>query len=474
MTDRNIGRRAAAGKTGRRRWVIAWTLVMATALVLGGGSALFPTVRMQGQLICVLVLAVALWRADAGRDMPRSVAPLWMLGALALLFVGHLVPLPPALWEMLPGRNIVADGDRLLFGAARWRPVSIDPDATLQSALTLVPPIALFVAAWRGSERRLHALVAGIVFAAGLSLLLALIQVATRGAPETYIYPTLHMGLPTGIFANRNHQGALFVIVAPFAAALVRRYAPPGPRALILAGAALALCAMGTLLTGSRTAAALLPVGLAGAILILMPPVPPRRRVVIGAGLAVLSAAAILLAVALGGDALGALGDRATPLDDVRFRFWPAVVDAGVATLPLGTGIGTFRPAYDMYEPRHLVAPLYVAHAHNDYLEILLEAGIPGLLLVTAFAAWAILAGAQVWRAGSMDRLRPLGQAAAVAIVVMLLHSLADYPLRTAALSAVTGLACAVLARVATEPLSRSRAHNRAKPRQVLTGASEQ
>jgi O-antigen ligase len=463
-----------------RRGTAAWAIAVAALLVVGGGSALFPTIRMQGQLIGVALLAVALWRGDAGGGGPRSAAPLWLLGALAVLFILNLIPLPPALWERLPGRDIVADGDRLLFGAAQWRPISIDPDATLQSALMLVPAIAFFVMGWRGSEPRLYAVVAGILAAAGISLLLALVQVALRGAPATYIYPTLHVGLPTGIFGNRNHQGAMFVMVAPFVAALASRRGRPDLRGMILTAAALALCVVGTLITGSRTAAALLPVGLAGAILILMPPVPPRRLAAIGAALVVLTLGAILLTVSLGGDALGALGNRAVPLDDARFRFWPAVVDAGRATLPLGTGIGTFRPAYDLFEPAYLVAPLYVAHAHNDYLEILLEAGIPGLLLVALFGGWAIMAGAAAWSSdgGNVNSLRPLGRAAAVAIVVVLLHSLADYPLRTTTLSAVFGFACAILARAAQRPattsLSTPRATNRAPGGPVFTKASEQ
>lgn len=466
---------------GGRRGAIAWAIAVAAMFVVGGGSALFPTMRMQGQLIGVLLLAVALWCSDAGHDTPRSTAPLWMLGALALLFVLHLVPLPPALWERLPGRSVVAQGDRLLFGAAPWRALSIDPDATVQSALMLVPAIALFVAAWRGSERRLRAIITGMLAAGGISLLMALVQVALRGAAMTYIYPTLHVGLPTGIFANRNHQGAMFVMASPFIAALACQHGRPGGRGLVPVAAGLTLCVVGTLITGSRTAAALLPIGLAGAILILMPPVPPRRLIAIGAALVVLTLGAIMLIVVLGGDALGALGSRAGPLDDTRFRFWPAVMKAGVATLPVGTGIGTFRHAYDLYEPAALIAPLYVAHAHNDYLEILLESGVPGLLLAAAFVVWALRAGASAWtlsvggglsNRATSEKMRPLARAATIAIVVALLHSVADYPLRTTTLSAMFAFACAMLARGVTPSLSMTKPVNTGDGRPVLTRSS--
>jgi len=114
---------------------------MMVLVVLGGGSALFPSTRMLAELIGVALLAVALWRDDAGRGTPRASTPLWLLATLAGLFVLHLIPLPPALWTLVPGRDIVADGDRLLFDAMPWRALSIDPDATIRSALMLIPAV---------------------------------------------------------------------------------------------------------------------------------------------------------------------------------------------------------------------------------------------------------------------------------------------------------------------------------------------
>ena len=60
-----------------------------------------------------------------------------------------------------------------------------------------------------------------------------------------------------------------------------------------------------------------------------------------------------------------------------------------------------------------------------------------------AFLAWWVRAGFSVWR---KDRGRPFVRAATIASGAILLHSLVDYPLRTAALSACFGMCLALMA----------------------------
>jgi O-antigen ligase len=92
-------------------------------------------------------------------------------------------------------------------------------------------------------------------------------------------------------------------------------------------------------------------------------------------------------------------------------------------------------------------------HAHNDWLELLLETGIAGVLLAAAFLGWWGLRVRAVWRAEERD---PFAQAAVIASAAMLLHSIVDYPLRTAALSAVFA-ACLGLMAGARPHVKRSR-----------------
>jgi O-antigen ligase len=90
-------------------------------------------------------------------------------------------------------------------------------------------------------------------------------------------------------------------------------------------------------------------------------------------------------------------------------------------------------------EPDNLLRPTFSNHAHNEALEILFTAGIPGAaltLLAIVFLAVAI------WRA-----LRTSGDAALfkrlgiVVIILLAIASISDYPVRTPILSAVFVLA---------------------------------
>jgi O-antigen ligase len=84
---------------------------------------------------------------------------------------------------------------------------------------------------------------------------------------------------------------------------------------------------------------------------------------------------------------------------------------------------------------------VFAERAHNDLLQLVIEAGVPGLLLLVAFLALVILAA----RSFLMGRTRTLadhGQhgVIAVALAVPLLHSLVDYPLRTLSITVLLGL----------------------------------
>jgi O-antigen ligase len=90
----------------------------------------------------------------------------------------------------------------------------------------------------------------------------------------------------------------------------------------------------------------------------------------------------------------------------------------------------------------------YVNRAHNDWLELGLEGGgltITGLLV---FFVWFGRSSFQIWRPGKTgaDALdTALARAGSIVVVLLLLHSIVDYPLRTTAMMVVFALACALL-----------------------------
>jgi hypothetical protein len=124
------------------------------------------------------------------------------------------------------------------------------------------------------------------------------------------------------------------------------------------------------------------------------------------------------------------------------------VIEAARAYMPLGSGIGTFVPVFQAFErPEYGFGDAYVNRAHNEYLELWLETGIVGLVAMLLLLAWGAVSFVSVWRVGLPDARRRdnlLACAATLAPVLLLAHSMVDYPLRTPALMAVFALATAM------------------------------
>lgn len=111
-----------------------------------------------------------------------------------------------------------------------------------------------------------------------------------------------------------------------------------------------------------------------------------------------------------------------------------------------GTGLGSFVLIYPMYEARDSIVYVYANHAHNDYLEVLLEVGI---IAVPMFALYVFMIIKNISRT-------KLTQAAALSILAVLVHSIVDFPLRNMAI----GVVFAVLSAIILSQRSDAEAHS--------------
>jgi O-antigen ligase len=126
-------------------------------------------------------------------------------------------------------------------------------------------------------------------------------------------------------------------------------------------------------------------------------------------------------------------------MEDLRWPVWQSILDMLPHYLPWGSGVGSYVEAYQVLEPDNLLRRTFSNHAHNEALETLFTAGIPGAALVVLASVFLAVAA---WRG-----LRSSGDAALfkrsgiVAIILLAIASLSDYPVRTPILSAVFVLA---------------------------------
>jgi O-antigen ligase len=136
----------------------------------------------------------------------------------------------------------------------------------------------------------------------------------------------------------------------------------------------------------------------------------------------------------------------ADPFEDGRRTYMHPTLQAAATYSPLGSGLGTFREAYQPFERISPVGAekVIVNHAHNDYLELWMATGwlvIPcALFLFGSLISAGFFHRSHESKSGRMHRLT-----AVIALLVPVLHSLFDYPLRTTAHIAVVGLLAGIV-----------------------------
>lgn len=433
-------------QAGGRGDAIAAGGLLVVALIFGGGSRLFPAFRLLVELAAVLALAWFTWRPW---QRPQG-WPTWMAIALlvgtVLLLLAQLVPLPPSTWQALPGRQEAAAVYAAADASDRAAPLSLDPAGTRASIAFFLVPLAMFVAALRSGangRRLLLRLIAGFAILNG-----ALVVLQFQGLSWLTFYYTTSTRPGTGLFANKNHSAVFLVAAMPALAWTIMQgwhTAPPATRRWVAAAATgfISLTVFGCL---SRAGLALLPIGLAVSGMILVERWPTRRNAALMVG--GLLVVAVLLAIVLPQTAVvGRALERFDADSDLRYQFWPVVVDAVKAYLPVGSGFGTFPQVFATREPLSIVRPTYVNHAHSDYMEIALEGGAPAIILVACFLAWlGVIAAMRLWNS-RQARAAFMPVAIAVAgLLELMLHSILDYPLRTLALASLAATYCAMLA----------------------------
>lgn len=136
---------------------------------------------------------------------------------------------------------------------------------------------------------------------------------------------------------------------------------------------------------------------------------------------------------------LATLLERAA-FEEGRMGHWRDAVRAVPDFWRTGSGLGTYRYVYGLYETKPASAWFY--HAENQYLETLIEGGVVGLSLFVAFLG---LVGAASWRLlrGGADELAPVvGWVGLFALATQVVHAFFDFGLRIPANSVLFALIC--------------------------------
>ncbi|HJQ67364.1 MAG TPA: O-antigen ligase family protein [Blastocatellia bacterium] len=371
--------------------------------------------------------------------------------------------------------------------------LSMDVEATRSTVIVLIILLASFIIAanFFASRERLGTLASFlIIFGVALSLF-GLLQYF---ASETYIYGFRPMKKNQGFgpFINRNHFAGYMEMLIPVPLSLIVARAVH-KQSWVFYGFAAAIMGLGVVTSLSRGGILSLMAGLlfiAAASSLLRKNRPPkgfeqgRSASIVKRFAAVAAVAATIIVGVVWIGAEDVIRRTAETVDQARSSeeayssrkwIWKDTWKMVLAYPVLGVGIGAYETVFPAFASGG-ESRVRVDFAHNDYLQVLADAGIVGGLLALWFIyliARAVLRGLR-----DPDPLRAaMAMAAGAGIFSILVHSLFDFNLQIPSnsllfllLSAVASYAGAGADRESARPALKQTASSDASP--LATGAS--
>jgi O-antigen ligase len=385
-----------------------------------------------GLLSIAAAVLFALWTGDG-------------LKARSFRFSGSKLQIPIlglisiAVVQLLPIGNAGLSPGLLNIPAASA--LSMDAYATRFFLLRLAIAFIFFAAAlvFINSQKRLRRMALMIVIFGAVMAFAGILQ---RLASPDAIYgmrPT-PQAIPFGPFVNQHHFAAFMEMTAGLTLGLLFGGGVKKDKTALL-GICAVLMGIAVLMTGSR-GGFLSMLGVIGFVLAARfftggsrsdAAAGPTSKLaaVVGSAAAVILIAGTTLYLGAGGPLLRGLGfsDQQTDITSGRSHFWSIALQIFSDHPIIGAGFDAFAAAFSKYDTWH---GLYrVEQAHNDYLQMLADAGILGFACVAAFIFLLFRRGLKVISNATDDFRRSVAVGAMAGCFGILIHSFFDFPMRT-------------------------------------------
>jgi O-antigen ligase len=406
-----------------------------------------------GILTAVVFSLSALSRQEITDDPASKRCFIW--GATVITYgLFQLVPLPsrwlgtlhPALLQLI---SIPSMAGRLLASGKNLVPVeeiptlhavTIYPFATEMelSRLTIYFMIFLMAAFGPRTHEQIHSVVRVLAIFGFILALFAVTQKALWNGKLYWFRELTHGGSPLGPFVNRNHYAGWMCMVAPlsFGVGFLSRSTGRKIRYIFFA----VVMAITIFFSLSRGGIISFLAGTATLMLIIGWSTSSRKALV---PISIFVMGLFVYLIYIGIAPIIQRFAQSGISSHERLSVWSAGITAFRDFPFFGTGLGTFQHVFPMYKPDGIT--MFYQHAHNDYIEILLELGIVGALLVLLFLG---LACKHILYARWRGRERYLKAAFVASLVSMAVFSLFDFnlhvPSNAILLSFILGLAVAV------------------------------
>jgi len=453
------------------RRLLRYAVMGGVLLVVGCSPFAFGAVHpvfctaFQTAAFCLVLLGAVADALGHEPEAPRQFRALcWLAAAFGFLAAFQLLRLPAGLLRLLSPNTL-----EVLRSALPWRSgpsaagISLRPFGTQLSAMQYLACFALFalvIGLFRTRRRRLA--MARFLTALGCALAFVGLHGHWRAPSSIYgFWQSVYGGKPFGPFVNRNHFAGYLAMVLPLAAALTAartrrsrgrnsgRPGAAGPMPWGQVAAASCFVFMFVALVASLSRGGMVSAAAAGCIMTLVAWRGARgRRSALA--LAALFVAGFLVATFYAGpELLERLGQLraalASPFQTRRATVALRTLEIVGRYPAFGTGLGTFGAVFTSVQTAELGPGLY-GYAHNDFVQLLAEMGVAGVMVALAFVcALARLSYRRLKRMEmGTDWWLTLGAAASVGALAV--HSFFDFNLHIPAnsflASAVVGLLC--------------------------------
>lgn len=378
---------------------------------------------------------------------------LYLLCALIALTLFQLLPLPEAILSIISPDRVELDETFLNDTEGLWSTISVYRYATFTELQKLLAYGAIFIVitSHYRTKEQVMVLVRTILCMGVFLAVFAVVQKMAWNGRLYWFYP-----VPPGIesdathvwgpYLNHNHFAGYMEISIMLAIGLLLYRTT---RLRLLPGLSLKRVIFRLLDSGQLTALILPAVGalvmsavlflslsrggiagLTGAVFIFIIMTFSRRslkkKTALTAIFTVLVFALILFS------SWGRIEQRFVEVAEVgkikRFELWANTTDI-VKDYPLvGTGLGTFKNIYPVYQEGN--STLFFAYAENDYIETLTDLGLVGITGVFVMGGLFLRSIVVRWRMRRDSFAKCLGAGALASIVSILIHSFSDFNLR--------------------------------------------
>lgn len=383
---------------------------LATAVLAIGGADRWAQ-ALVAMLVAGAILPQILSRRVFSRWSPLVALPSIAIGLTAL----QLVPLPDGLLQVLtPTGAALRDDGAKLAHVSPWNALSLDAPQTVRALIFYVILLGVAVVALRvsASERGRYRVLTAVAAICGLTALIVGIH-EVLGLTRLYGFYDLEQAHPAviGPLLNENHLGCLMAVGTAVSLGLaMHRRQHSVVRALWLMN--VGACGAVTVASHSRGATLALICGLAvtlGSRLgqRMFGTTGSIRRPSFARGslpIAVVAASAVVVILYASAGGVAARFER-TSLEEAsapksRFEAWKSSIRLIEEAPWVGVGRGAMEAAFTRVHPASAYATY--AYVENEYLQAVVDWGVPGALVLGAVTLWLLGCAARRWRDGAL------------------------------------------------------------------------